>query len=211
MSFGEPNNPYGPPQPAPQQPPAPGYGYPGQPPQQGYGAPQAPGYGQQPYPQYPGDPGFQGGYPGGPVGPFAMPSLARAAQIMLGIVVFAHVIVAGGYAYVLSVWDKEMDKAGVSGNADAEKVADLGKGVIVFLVGLAAVFAILGLILLLQWTKGGNGVRVCAIVYGSFAIVTGIFMIAAWGLGIVLMVVSILLIVFSAKRVTAEWFRRPRY
>ncbi len=51
----------------------------------------------------------------------------------------------------------------------------------------------------------------CAIVYGSFAIVTGIFMIAAWGLGIVLMVVSILLIVFSAKRVTAEWFRRPRY
>lgn len=85
MSFGDPNNPYGPPQgqqpgypqaPQGQQPgypqaPQPGYGYPqgapgGVPPQQpGYGYPQAPqgvpqqGYG---YPQQP-------GYPGGPAAP----------------------------------------------------------------------------------------------------------------------------------------------
>jgi uncharacterized RDD family membrane protein YckC len=66
MSFGDPNNPYGPPQGQqpgypPQQPPAqPGYGYPqapqGVPPQQGYGYPQAPGYGG---PQQPGQPGGQ--------------------------------------------------------------------------------------------------------------------------------------------------------
>jgi hypothetical protein len=73
------------------------------------------------------------------------------------------------------------------------------------------VFAILGLVLLLQYAKGGNGVRVCSIVYGSFAIVTGIFMLAAWGLGVILIAVSILLIVFSAKRATKEWFLRPRY
>ncbi|MER6011311.1 RDD family protein [Streptomyces bluensis] len=79
MSFGDPNNPYGPPQgqqPGYPQAPQPGYGYPqgapqgapqGVPPQQpGYGYPQAPqgvppqqGYG---YPQQP-------GYPGGPAAP----------------------------------------------------------------------------------------------------------------------------------------------
>ena len=66
MSFGDPNNPYGPPQQQPQQ-PAPGYGYPQQtPPQQpGYGYPSAPplgqqGYGQQGYGQQPPGYGQQG-------------------------------------------------------------------------------------------------------------------------------------------------------
>jgi uncharacterized RDD family membrane protein YckC len=65
MSFGDPNNPYGPPQGQqqpygyPQQPQQPqqGYGYPqapGVPPQQGYGYPQAPGG----YPGYPQQPGY---------------------------------------------------------------------------------------------------------------------------------------------------------
>jgi uncharacterized RDD family membrane protein YckC len=62
MSFGDPNNPYGPPQ-GQQQPygypqqPQQGYGYPqapGVPPQQGYGYPQAPGG----YPGYPQQPGY---------------------------------------------------------------------------------------------------------------------------------------------------------
>lgn len=218
MSFGEPNNPYGPPpqQPqAPQQPPVgPGYGHPQPGPPQGapppgYGVPQAPPYPQQGYPQYPGgDAQYPGGYPGGPL---TMPGITRAARILLGVVVLAHLIVAGSYLWVLSRWDQEMVEAGVTGDPDAERFADLGKGVVVFLMGLAAVFALLGVALLLQYAKGGNGVRVCSIVYGSFAIVTGIFMIAAWGLGLVLMAVSILLIVFSAKRATAEWFRRPRH
>ncbi|GAA3221753.1 hypothetical protein GCM10020256_28720 [Streptomyces thermocoprophilus] len=72
-------------------------------------------------------------------------------------------------------------------------------------------FALLGVILLLQYAKGGNAVRVCSIVYGSFAIVTGIVMIAAWGLGLIIMVVAILLIVFAARRPSADWFRRARY
>ncbi|MDX6361922.1 MAG: hypothetical protein QOC85_925 [Streptomyces sp.] len=200
MSFGDPNNPYGQP---PQQQPAPGYGYPQQtPPQQGYGYPAAPPV-QQSYGDYP------GGYPGG--APAEMPGITRAARIMLAVLAVVHVILAGFYGYALSQWDQTMADAGISNDSETQQFADLGKGVIVFMLGLAAVFAVLGLVLLLQYAKGGNGIRVCSIVYGSFAIVTGIFTIAAYGLGLVVLAVAILLIVFAAKRPTAEWFRRPRY
>ncbi|GGT31042.1 hypothetical protein [Streptomyces chromofuscus] len=199
MSFGEPNNPYGQP---PQHPQSPGYGFPqqGQPgvPPQGYGFPPAPPV-QQPY---------GGGY--APGAPAQMPGITRAAQIMLGVIALAHAVIAVLYGVALGEWDQAMADAGVSGD-EAEAIADLGKGVVVFLLGLATVFAILGVVLLLQYAKGGNGVRVCSIVYGSFAIVTGIVMIAAYGIGLIIIAISILLIVFSAKRATAEWFRRPRY
>ncbi|MFD5570264.1 hypothetical protein [Streptomyces cadmiisoli] len=202
MSFGDPNNPYGHGQP-PQQPPAPGYGYPQQTPpgapQQGYGYPSAPPL-QQPY---------GGGY--APGVPAQMPGVTRTSQIMLGVIALAHAVIAVLYGVALSEWDKTMADAGVTGDSEAEAIADLGKGVVVFLLGLAAVFALLGLALLVQYAKGGNGVRVCSIVYGSFAIVTGIVMIAAYGIGLIIIAISILLIVFSAKRASAEWFRRPRY
>ncbi|GGV80443.1 hypothetical protein [Streptomyces griseoloalbus] len=196
MSFGDPNNPYGQP---PQQPPAgPGYGYPQQPgaPQQGYGYPAAPPV-SQPY--------------GGGYVPTQMPGLTRAAQILLAVIAVAHVIIAGAYVKALSEWDETMLEAGITGDAEAERYADLGKGVVVFFLGLAAVFAILGLVLLLQYAKGGNGVRVCSIVYASFAIVSGIFSLALYGLGLLIMIVSVLVIIFAAKRTSAEWFRRPRY
>ncbi|MFD0249334.1 hypothetical protein ACFVGX_00325 [Streptomyces sp. NPDC127113] len=197
MSFGDPNNPYGPPQGGGQQP---NYGYPQQQPQgqPGYGYPAAPPV-QQPY---------GGGY--GP-GPTQMPGITRAAQIMLAVIAAAHLIVAVVYAYTLSEWDETMLEAGVTGDAEAERFADLGKGVVVFFLALAAVYAVLGLIIVLQYAKGGNAVRVCSIVYGSLAIVTGIFTLAIYGLGLVIMIVSILLIVFAAKRASAEWFKRPRY
>ncbi|MEV0176682.1 hypothetical protein AB0I00_36930 [Streptomyces sp. NPDC050803] len=202
MSFGDPNNPYGPP--PQQQPPAPGYGYPQQAP---------PGVPPQGYGAYPAAPPLQqpgyGGYP--PAGPFQMPGITRAAQIMLGIVVLAHAVIAGLYGYTLTVWDETMAEAGITGDSQAQEFADLGKGIVVFFLGLAAVFALLGLALVVQYAKGGNGVRVCSIVYGSFAIITGIFMIAAWGIGLIIIVVAILLIVFAAKRASAEWFKRPRY
>ncbi|MFE9704914.1 proline-rich domain-containing protein [Streptomyces sp. NPDC005930] len=194
MSFGDPNNPYGQPQGGQQ----PNYGYPQQPQgQPGYGYPQAPPV-QQPY----------GGY--GP-GPTEMPGITRAAQIMLAVIAAAHLIVAAVYAYNLSQWDEVMLEAGVTGDSEAERFADLGKGIVVFFLALAVVYAVLGLVLVLQYAKGGNAVRVCSIVYGSLAIVTGIFTLALYGLGLLIMIVSILLIVFAAKRATAEWFRRPRY
>ncbi|MEU5519179.1 hypothetical protein ABZ759_00350 [Streptomyces sp. NPDC047860] len=196
MSFGDPNNPYGQP---PQQPPAgPGYGYPQQPgaPQQGYGYPSAPPV-SQPY--------------GGGYAPAQMPGITRAAQILLAVIAVAHVLIAAAYGKALGEWDETMLEAGITGDAEAERYADLGKGVVVFFLGLAAVFAILGLVLLLQYAKGGNGVRVCSIVYASFAIVSGIFSLALYGLGLLIMIVAILVIVFAAKRTSAEWFRRPRY
>ncbi|AIJ13835.1 hypothetical protein ACN6LC_006675 [Streptomyces violaceoruber] len=195
MSFGDPNNPYGPPQGGQQ----PNYGYPQQPQgQPGYGYPAAPPV-QQPY---------GGGY--GP-GPTEMPGITRAAQIMLAVIAAAHLIVAAVYAYNLSQWDEVMLEAGVSGDAEAERFLELGKGIVVFFLALAAVYAVLGLVLVLQYAKGSNAVRVCSIVYGSLAIVTGIFTLAIYGLGLLIMIVSILLIVFAAKRASAEWFRRPRY
>lgn len=198
MSFGDPNNPYGQP---PQQPPAgPGYGYPQQPgaPQQGYGYPSAPPV-SQPY---------GGGYAPGPA---QMPGITRAAQILLGVIAVAHLIIAAVYGVTLAEWDETMLEAGITGDAEAERYADLGKGVVVFFLGLAAVFAILGLVLLLQYAKGGNGVRICSIVYASFAIISGIFALPLYLLGLLIMIVAILVIVFAAKRDSAEWFRRPRY
>ena len=198
MSFGDPNNPYGQP---PQQPPAgPGYGYPQQPgaPQQGYGYPSAPPV-SQPY---------GGGYAPGPA---QMPGITRAAQILLGVIAVAHLIIAAVYGVTLAEWDETMLEAGITGDAEAERYADLGKGVVVFFLGLAAVFAILGLVVLLQYAKGGNGVRICSIVYASFAIISGIFALPLYLLGLLIMIVAILVIVFAAKRDSAEWFRRPRY
>ncbi|MFF9660854.1 hypothetical protein ACF1FY_01995 [Streptomyces althioticus] len=195
MSFGDPNNPYGQP---PQQPQAgPGYGYPqqpGQPAQPGYGYPSAPPVGQP----------YGGGYV-----PTQMPGITRAAQVMVGVIALAHVVIAVFYAAALAQWDEAMSQADLT--AEAERYADLSKGVVVFFAGLAAVFAILGLILLLQYAKGGNSVRVCSIVYASFAIVSGLFALPFYLLGLVIWVVSILVIVFCAKRASAEWFRRPRY
>ncbi|AYL37792.1 hypothetical protein ACFTZ8_03260 [Streptomyces fungicidicus] len=197
MSFGDPNNPYGQP---PQQPPAgnPGYGYPQQPgvPQQGYGYPSAPPVSQP--------------YGGGPV-LTQMPGITRAAQILLAVIAAAHLVIAAVYGKALADWDKTMLEAGITGDAEAERYADLGKGVVVFFLGLAAVFAVIGLVLLLQYAKGGNTVRVCSIVYASFAIVSGIFSLAMYGLGLVIMIVAVLTIVFAAKRTSAEWFGRPRY
>ncbi|MEU0909166.1 hypothetical protein ACH4KU_22205 [Streptomyces althioticus] len=197
MSFGDPNNPYGQP---PQQPQAgPGYGYPqqpGQPAQPGYGYPSAPPVGQP----------YGGGY-----APTQMPGITRAAQVLVGVIALAHVIIAAVYGVALAQWDESMREAGIAGDAEVEQYADLGKGVVVFFAGLAAVFAILGLVLLLQYAKGGSSVRVCSIVYASFAIVSGLFALAIYLLGLVIWVVSVLVIVFCAKRASTEWFRRPRY
>ncbi|MEU0284657.1 proline-rich domain-containing protein [Streptomyces sp. NPDC052492] len=191
MSYGDPNNPYGAPQGQP-----PGYGYPQQPGQPGYGYPSAPPAAQP----------YGGGYV-----PTQMPGITRAAQILLGVIAVAHVIIAAVYGVALAQWDEQMREAGITGDAEAERFADLGKGVVVFFAGLAAVFAILGLVLLLQYAKGGSSVRVCSIVYASFAIVSGLFALALYLLGLVIWVVSILVIVFCAKRASTEWFRRPRY
>ncbi|NGO14603.1 RDD family protein [Streptomyces sp. HC44] len=106
MSFGDPNNPYGPPQgQQPGYPPQtpqggqPGYGYPqapqGVPPQQGYGSPQQGGY--PGYPQQGQQPGY--GYPQQP-GYGAQPPYANWGQRFLGVLVDGLVF-AVPYALIL--------------------------------------------------------------------------------------------------------------
>lgn len=191
MSFGDPNNPYG------QQQGQPGHGYPqqGQPQgQPGYGYPQAPPV--QPY-------GDGGGFPAGPT---EMPGLVKASRIFLYVIVACQIVVAGLYGYTISEFDKATNES-LSGS-DAQAFADLGKGILGFLLVLALVFAALGLVLALKYASGANGVRVCAIVYGAFAVISGIFTIPV---GLITLIVAILLIVFASKSASAEWFRRPRY
>ncbi|MFJ3271663.1 hypothetical protein [Streptomyces sp. NPDC086776] len=203
MSNGDPNNPYGQ-QPGgqpgygyPQQAPQggqPGYGYPQQAPQsvpqQGYGYPQAP----------PVQPGY--GFPGAPI---EMPGITKAARIFLFVIVACQVIVAGLYAYTLSQFDKVTD--GSTAGSDTEMFANVGKGVLGFLIVLALVFAALGVILALKYSNGGNAVRTCSIVYGSFAVISGLFTIPV---GLITLIMAVLLIVFAAKSASAQWFQRPR-
>ncbi|MCQ6555288.1 hypothetical protein NPS70_19120 [Streptomyces sp. C10-9-1] len=190
MSFGDPNNPYA--QQGQQPGQQPGYGQP-QGAQPGQGYPQAP-----PVQNY-GAPGYAA------AGPTEMPGITKAARIFLFVIVACQVVVAALYGYYISEFDA--NATGLDGT-EAEIAADIGKGLLGFLLGLSLVFAALGLVLALKWNSGGNTVRVCAIVYGAFAIISGLFTIPV---GLITLIVAILLIVFAAKGDTAEWFRRPRH
>ncbi|EME99657.1 hypothetical protein J7W19_19735 [Streptomyces mobaraensis NBRC 13819 = DSM 40847] len=197
MSFGQQNNPYGPPQ---QQP---GYAYPQQAPYPG-----------QPYAPFP----QQGGYHGMPPVPAEMPGLTKAARIFMWVIAAVHVAVAGvmiaGYAAVKDEEGKHTGETVTTRNGDtvdAETAFGFARGLLAFLAILALVFAIIGIILAIRYAKGGNGVRVGSIVYASFAIISGLFTAPAYGLGLLTLVMAILTIVFCAKRASAEWFQRPRY
>ncbi|OKK06050.1 hypothetical protein AMK26_08160 [Streptomyces sp. CB03234] len=191
MSFGDPNNPYGQPQGQPQQP---GYGYPQQ------GQPQQPGYG---YPQQ------QAGVGGYPAAAPQMPGSAKTARVLLWVIIALQVVYA---VYAFSQMGTVDEAVGQSGSGlsgeDAEVVSDFAKGAIAVFAGIALLFAVLGLVLALMFKNGANGVRVCTIVWASFAIVGGLFQLP---IGIATLVVAIILIVFAAKGDTAAWFKRPRH
>ncbi|GAA3073465.1 hypothetical protein GCM10017562_46500 [Streptomyces roseofulvus] len=187
MSFGDPNNPYGPPQ--GQQP---GYGYP-QAPQQGYGYPAAPG---APY----------GAYPGGmPYGvPMAMPGTVKAARVMLWIIGILQIIAGIALAAMGGTFASE---AGLGSGADAAVT-----GIIVGVGVLVAAFGIWGVVIAAKCANGGNGIRISGIVYGSLATAGGLANLAQGeGRSTVGLVIGILLIVFFAKADAAAWFKRPRY
>ncbi|MGW1028053.1 hypothetical protein ACWD4J_30935 [Streptomyces sp. NPDC002577] len=197
MSFGDPNNPYGTP---PQQQPQPGYGYPqqapqGVPPQQGYGGyPAAPPV-QQPY---------GAGYAAAPV---TMPGGIKAARIILWVLVALQIASAIYALTQLGAIDDAVSSAGLS-SSDTDTISSIGKGVVVFVAVLAFVFAALGAVLALKFGNGANGTRVCAIIYGSFVIVGGLFQLP---IGILTLIAGILIVVFVAKSDGAAWFKRPRY
>ncbi|MFI8518331.1 hypothetical protein ACIGEZ_10985 [Streptomyces sp. NPDC085481] len=196
MSFGDPNNPYGQ-QPQGQQP---GYGYPQQTPQgvpgqQGYGYPAAP-----PVSPYGAGPG---GFPGGPA---EMPGGVKAARVILWIIGALNLI--GGLVAIAVSFsiDKELEKSGAS-TADAEAFADLGQAVIIGVGVFSIVFAVLGMILAAKFKSGGNGVRICSIVYAAFIVLFSLFSLP---LGVVSLALGVLIIVFCSKQDGSAWFNRQR-
>ncbi|MGV4985666.1 hypothetical protein ACVB8X_37070 [Streptomyces sp. NRAIS4] len=212
MSFGDPNNPYGPP---PQQPPAaPGYGYPqapGVPPQPG-GYPQAGGYPQQP--MYP-------GYAAANTMPQTMPGLMVTARVMLYIVAAVQIII-GLFVLYLAATINDVSNAGEDtfGNNAFSDIGHDGAGIalvtaLIFL-GLSALSITLGV----KFTRGGQGIRITTMIYGILGALVGVLiLIGAANQGTSAGLISALLWmsfggIMAAAMIApsgAAWFNRPRY
>ncbi|SEC67420.1 hypothetical protein [Streptomyces sp. TLI_105] len=189
MSFGDPNNPYGQPQGQGQQP---GYGYPQQAPQgvpqQGYGYPAAPAY---------------GGYPGAAM---EMPGSVKSARVILWIMSALNLLGGFGAIALSFTFSSELEKSG-SLSGDEETFANLGQGIMIGAGIVSLIFAILGMVLAAKFNSGGNGVRIGAIVWASFAVLFSLFSLP---LGIVSLALGVLVIVFVAKSDGSAWFNRNR-
>ncbi|WP_031477582.1 hypothetical protein [Streptomyces bicolor] len=208
MSFGDPNNPYGPPpqgqQPGypPQQPPQgqPGYGYPQGAPQQppAYGYPQAP---QQAYP----------GYPGGNMMPMEMPGLMKTARVLLFIMAGFQIlfgIIAG-----IAIGAAQDVSNGVGSGDDTDALAGLGFLAAALLVGLGALSIFLGV----KFKNGGSGIRITTIVYASLMILGGIVNIVngaggstTFG-GLISLAIAGIILASMVNSASTAWFSRPRY
>ncbi|MEV6698589.1 hypothetical protein AB0M68_15610 [Streptomyces sp. NPDC051453] len=211
MSFGDPNNPYGPPQGQPGQQPGyppqapqapqgqPGYGYPqGQPPQQpGYGYPQ----GQPAYP----------GFPGGNVMPIEMPGLMKTARVLLFILAGFQLlfgIIAG-----IAVGAAQDVSNGVGSGDATDTLAGLGFVIAALMVALGALSIFLGV----KFKNGGSGIRITTIVYASLMIIGGLVNTvnggggsATFG-GLISLAIAGIILGSMVNSAASTWFNRPRY
>lgn len=211
MSFGDPNNPYGPPQGQqpgypPQQPPAqPGYGYPQGAPQQqpGYGYPQ----GQPAQPGYPGYPG----YPGGNAMPMEMPGLMKTARVLLFILAGFQLLfgIIAGIA-VGAVQD-------VSNGVGSGDETGQGVGLGFLIAGLMVALGALSIFLGVKFKNGGSGIRITTIVYAALMILGGIMNIvngangsATFG-GLISLAIAGIILASMVNGAASTWFNRPRY
>ncbi len=216
MSFGDPNNPYGPPQ--PQQPPAaPGYGYPqqpppGVPPQQGYGYPQQPAY---------------PGYPGAnQMAPQSMPGLLVTARVFLFIISAVQILAGLAWLYVAAIANDVSDAADdLSSSSDDPFSAigeggDIAAGVLVAIALVALGLAALSITLGVKFSKGGQGIRITTVVYGALGTIVGLIgLFVGLDSGLATAVIFPLLWVVFGAIITAApvvpsgtaWFSRPRY
>jgi hypothetical protein len=202
MSFGDPNNPYGPPQQQPQQ-PAPGYGYPQQtPPQQpGYGYPAAPPLGQQAY----GQPGY-GGYGGGPL---TMPGNVKAARVMLYVIAGFQVIGAILFALSAVAINAAKDDAELKDNVDFQQLADYSSGALWAFTAIVLGWGIFAIVLGTKFSSGGSGIRITTMVFAIITAVLGVYPFIV--VGLVHTVLAILIAVFVGKSEGAAWFNRSKY
>ncbi|MFI9775903.1 proline-rich domain-containing protein [Streptomyces sp. NPDC051956] len=213
MSFGDPNNPYGPPQGQPGQQPGyppqapqapqgqPGYGYPqapqGVPPQQGYGYPQ----GQPAYP----------GFPGGNQMPIEMPGLMKTARVLLFILAGFQLlfgIIAG-----VTIGAVQDVSNGVGSGDATDGLAGLG----FLLAGLLVALGALSIFLGVKFKNGGAGIRITTIVYASLMIIGGLLNTinggggsATFG-GLISLAIAGIILGSMVNSAATTWFNRPRY
>ncbi|MDJ0382819.1 hypothetical protein [Streptomyces sp. G-G2] len=198
MSFGDPNNPYGQQQPAPQG-GQPGYGYPQQAPQ---GVPPQGGYG---YPQG-GAPAYPGGYSGAPM---TMPGGVSGARVMLFVIGALQVIGAVIFAIAGGAIDKAKNDPSVQADSQFDALKDFPTGALYGFAVAILLWGVFAIVLGAKFGKGGNGVRITAIVFGSITALLGIYPFIL--IGLVHTILAILIIVFVAKADGAAWFNRPKH
>ncbi|MGW1460992.1 hypothetical protein ACWD6T_22100 [Streptomyces albidoflavus] len=215
MSFGDPNNPYGPPQGQPQQGQPGGYGAPqgGQP---GYGAPQgqlAYGYPQQGGGQ-PGQPGYgypqQPGYPGVPGMKPEMPGLMKTARVLLFIVAGLQILL--GLVLGVAIGAAKDVANGMETSA-ADGLVGLGYALVFFLLALAVLAIVLGV----KFSTGGSGIRITTIVYASLMLLGSLSNLfageggsATFG-GIIALAIYGIILAAMVNSQASVWFNRPRY
>jgi hypothetical protein len=205
MSFGDPNNPYGPPpQGQPGYPPQapqgqPGYGYP-------QGAPQQPpayGYPQS-QPAYP-------GYPGGNMMPMQMPGLMKTSRVLLFILAGFQILI--GLITGIAIGAAQDVSRGVGSGDSTDALAGLGFLVAALMLGLGALSIFLGV----KFKNGGSGIRITTIVYASLMILGGIVNIvngangsATFG-GLISLTIAGIILASMVNSQASAWFNRPRY
>ncbi|WP_432117052.1 hypothetical protein [Streptomyces sp. bgisy032] len=194
MSFGDPNNPYGPPQgQQPQQPQ--GYGYPQQ---QG----QAPGYG---YPQAP----PVSPYGGGPAAPTTMPGSVSAARVMMWVIVGLQLIGVAIFAFSAIALNAAKDDETLKDNTAFQDLVGDSTGVIWGYVVFGVAWMIFAAVLATKFNSGGNGARVTILVFAIITAVLGIYPFVI--VGLVHTILAILVAVFVGNAAGKAWFNRPRY
>ncbi|NLU66830.1 hypothetical protein [Streptomyces sp. HNM0574] len=165
--------------------------------QQPYGYPQqAP----SPYAQQP------GGYPPQHAAPTVMPSTVKAARVMLfvlgGLGVLTLLLVIGMTVFLnASASRSEYDTSGAMA---------VTTGVAIVQGLIAVVIAAAGFVLGAQVPKGGNGVRVGGIIYGSLMALGGLISIFSL-VGIVPLALGTMVVIFLVNKDGEAWFNRPRY
>ncbi|KOT93181.1 MULTISPECIES: membrane protein [Streptomyces] len=192
MSFGDPNNPYGPPQGGQQ----PNYGYPQQQPQG------QPGYG------YPQAPPVSAGY-GHPAAPTSMPGTVSAARVMLWVIFGLQLVGVVLFALSAASVDAAKNDDQLKDDAAFQQLADYSSGMLWGLVAFALVWGVIALVMAIKVGSGGNGVRIATMIFAIITAILGLYPFIV--VGLVHTVLAILVAVFVGNANGAAWYKRPRY
>ncbi|MEU8731261.1 MULTISPECIES: hypothetical protein [Streptomyces] len=193
MSFGDPNNPYGPPQGGQQ----PNYGYPQQQPQgqPGYGYPQAP-------------PVSPGGY-GYPAAPTSMPGTVSAARVMLWVIFGLQLVGVALFAISAASVDAAKNDEQLKDDAAFQQLADYSSGMLWGLMAFALVWGVIALVFAIKVGSGGNGIRIATMIFAIITAILGLYPFIV--VGLVHTVLAILVAVFVGNSNGSAWYKRPRY